>query len=47
MIFNCGVTAGDRWFVKRSLANLAKRSLSQLTAVVKARLEPMRYRPDS
>ena len=34
------------WSVlKRSLANLAKRNLSQLTALVKTRLKRMQYRP--
>ncbi len=31
--------------LKRSLANLATRNLSQLTALVKTRLKPMQYRP--
>jgi DDE superfamily endonuclease len=31
--------------LKRSLANLAKRDLSQLTALVKTRLRRMQYRP--
>jgi transposase len=31
--------------LKRSLANLAKRNLAQLTALVKARLRRMQYRP--
>ena len=31
--------------LKRSLANLAKRNLAQLTAVVKTRLKRMQYRP--
>ena len=31
--------------LKRSLANLAKRNLSQLTALVKTRLRRMHYRP--
>jgi putative transposase len=31
--------------LKRSLANLAKRNFSQLTALVKTRLRWMRYRP--
>jgi hypothetical protein len=31
--------------LKRSLANLAKRSLAQLTALVKTRLKRMQYRP--
>jgi putative transposase len=31
--------------LKRSLANLAKRNLAQLTALVKTRLKPMQYRP--
>lgn len=31
--------------LKRSLANLAKRNISQLTAVVKTRLKRMQYRP--
>ena len=32
--------------LKRSLANLAKRNLAQLTAMVKTRLRRMQYRPD-
>ena len=31
--------------LKRSLANLAKRNLTQLTALVKTRLRRMQYRP--
>jgi hypothetical protein len=31
--------------LKRSLANLANRNLSQLTALVKTRLKRMQYRP--
>jgi DDE superfamily endonuclease len=31
--------------LKRSLANLAKRDLAQLTALVKTRLRRMQYRP--
>jgi hypothetical protein len=31
--------------LKRSLANLAKRDISQLTALVKTRLKRMQYRP--
>jgi DDE superfamily endonuclease len=31
--------------LKRSLANLAKRNLGQLTALVRTRLKPMQYRP--
>jgi putative transposase len=31
--------------LKRSLANLAKRNIAQLTALVKARLNHMQYRP--
>ena len=31
--------------LKRSLANLAKRDISQLTALVKIRLRRMQYRP--
>jgi len=31
--------------LKRSLANLAKRSLAQLTALIKTRLRRMQYRP--
>ena len=31
--------------LKRSLANLAKRNLRQLTALVKIRLKRMQYRP--
>jgi transposase len=33
--------------LKRSLANLAKRNISQLTALVKTRLKRMQYRPAS
>ena len=36
---------GVRPVLKRSLANLAKRNLSQLTALVKTRLKRMQYRP--
>jgi transposase len=32
--------------LKRSLANLVKRSLAELTAMVKTRLRRMQYRPD-
>ena len=32
--------------LKRSLANLAKRNLSQLTGLVKTRLKRMQYRPN-
>ncbi|HEY3956372.1 MAG TPA: hypothetical protein VGM53_23635 [Streptosporangiaceae bacterium] len=31
--------------LKRSLANLAKRNISQLTTLVKTRLKRMQYRP--
>jgi putative transposase len=31
--------------LKRSLANLVKRDIGQLTALVKARLRQMQYRP--
>jgi hypothetical protein len=31
--------------LKRSLANLAKRNLAELTALVKTRLKRMQYRP--
>jgi putative transposase len=31
--------------MKKSLANLVKRSLSELTALVKTRLRRMQYRP--
>jgi hypothetical protein len=31
--------------LKRSLANLAKRNISQLTALVKTRLKRMQHRP--
>ena len=31
--------------LKRSLANLAKRNISQLTALVRTRLKRMQYRP--
>jgi len=38
--------AGLAWsHLKRSLANLAKRNLAQLTALVKTRLRRMQYRP--
>jgi putative transposase len=34
------------WSVlKRSLANLAKHDITQLTALIKTRLRPMQYRP--
>jgi transposase len=33
--------------LKRSLANVAKRNLAQLTALVKTRLKRMQYRPAS
>ena len=32
-------------YLKRSLANLAKRNLAQLTALIKTRLKRMQYRP--
>jgi putative transposase len=32
--------------LKRSLANLTKRNLAQLTALVKTRLRRIQYRPD-
>ena len=35
-----------RSHLKRSLANLAKRNLAQLTALVKTRLKRMQYRPE-
>jgi hypothetical protein len=38
------LVAGDK-AGKRSLANLAKRNISQLTALVKTRLKRMQYRP--
>jgi len=38
-------TEGIWSHLKRSLANLAKRDLSQLTALVKTRLKRMQYRP--
>jgi putative transposase len=31
--------------LKRSLANLARHNITQLTALVKTRLKPMQYRP--
>jgi putative transposase len=31
--------------LKRSLANLTKQGIDQLTALVKTRLKPMQYRP--
>jgi hypothetical protein len=38
--------AGPAWsHLKRSLANLAKRNLAELTALVKTRLEQMQYAP--
>jgi transposase len=37
---------GPLWsHMKRSLANMAKRNLAQLTALVKTRLKRMQYRP--
>ena len=36
-------SSGER--LKRSLANLAKRNLTELTALVKTRLKRMKYRP--
>jgi hypothetical protein len=33
------------WHLKRSLANLAKRNITELTALVKTRLKRMQYRP--
>ena len=41
---------GDAWprvwsHLKRSLANLAKRNIAQLTTLVKTRLKRMQYRP--
>jgi hypothetical protein len=39
-------TAEPVWsHLKRSLANMAKRNLTQLTALVKTRLRRMQYRP--
>ena len=38
-------TEGIWSHLKRSLANLAKRDLSQLTALVRTRLRRMQYRP--
>jgi hypothetical protein len=31
--------------MKRSLANLTKQGIDQLTALIKTRLKPMQYRP--
>jgi putative transposase len=40
------VTGGLVWsHLKRSLANLAKRDIAQLTALAKTRLRRMQYRP--
>ena len=46
----CGSTTGPQvelvWsHLERSLANLAKHNLTQLTGLVKARLKRMQYRP--
>jgi hypothetical protein len=38
-------TEGTWSLLKRSMANLTKRNLSQLTALVKTRLRRMQYRP--
>jgi hypothetical protein len=43
---HCGKPTEPVWsHLKRSLANLAKRNLAQLTALVKNRLKRMQYRP--
>ena len=43
---HCGKPTEGVWSVlKRSLANLAKRTLTELTALVKTRLKKMQYRP--
>jgi hypothetical protein len=43
---HCGKPTEGIWsHLKRSLANLAKRDISQLTALVKTRLKRMQYRP--
>jgi putative transposase len=40
-----GVAEGIWSVLKRSLANLAKHDITQLTALVKTRLRRMQYRP--
>ena len=43
---HCGKPTEPAWsHLKRSLANLAKRDITQLTTVVKTRLRQMQYRP--
>ena len=43
---HCGKPTEPVWSnLKRSLANLVKHDISQLTALVKARLRLMQYRP--
>ena len=43
---HCGKPTELVWsHLKRSMANLAKRNLSQLTALVRTRLKRMQYRP--
>jgi putative transposase len=43
---HCGKPTEPAWSVlKRSLANLVKQDIDQLTALVKTRLRRMQYRP--
>jgi hypothetical protein len=43
---HCGKPTESVWsHLKRSLASLVKRNISELTALVKTRLRRMRYRP--
>ena len=43
---HCGKPTEPVWsHLKRSLANLAKRNLAQLTALIKTRLKRTQYRP--
>jgi hypothetical protein len=43
---HCGIPTEPVWSnLKRSLANLTKHDIAQLTVLVKARLRRMQYRP--
>jgi len=43
---HCGKPTEPVWsYLKRSLANLAKRDITQLTVLVKTRLRQMQYLP--
>ena len=46
LLFDTGITPEPVWSnLKRSLANLAKQDIGQLTALVRTRLRRMQYRP--